>query len=575
VHRAMMPRFEEAQALARDIQRDSQHYLARRIDSTRPGGVPEGADPNTHRAMIAFNGLGQPYHGLLNARLDVPIEAGGMGTGGTPRHLRVLDADGEVIPSQVTGQRILESQHPHPADRLVWQVDLEWVGEVPAAGHTVYHIEEVQHGYVRETESDLAFETDRMSNAFLSVVFQPNGTYHVYREDWPFYVSAGLYEDTEDAGDEYNYSPAFTTKTVTSLGASTTISQVAAGPVRAAYEIRQTLRVPKSLASDRMARSKETVEVPIVTTVSLTAGSRRVDVETRVNNTALDHRLRALFETAERPDRVVADTAFGVVRRPIGIPETEGWSEAPVGLNPMQRWFAVEGHADVDLDHVHSDEEEHEVAPHTGVAILQQGLPEYEAMRGDSSTILALTLFRSVGWLSRSGYPAREQGAGPKMPTPEAQMPGEHAFRYAIFPYEGTWAEAGVPNDALAFVAPPAIELADEHEGEIPATQSYVAIEPGDLVLSALKKADDRDALIVRLYNPTGDDLQATVRFHAEPSRVEPVLMDEVTPDKRVSVLRSGDTASFAVPSARIVTLAVTFPGVSGGVLDEWTATPR
>lgn len=579
VHRAMMPRFEESRALARDIQSDCFHFMAGRMNTLRPNGIPDGADPKVYRAIIAFNGLGQPYHGLHRARVEVPVDAGGMGVGGAPRYLRVLDADGEPIPSQVTSQRISESHAGHPGDKLVWEADLEFIGETPAAGHTVFHIEEMPYARNRDIETDLAYDTDRMSNAFLSVVFQPNGTFQVFREDWPFYVNGGLYEDTEDAGDEYNYSPAFTSKTVTSLGASATISQVAAGPVRAAYEIRQTLRVPKRLAPDRMARSEEMVDLPIVTTVSLAAGSRRVDVETHVVNNAEDHRLRALFETAERPDEALADTAFGVVGRPIAIPETEGWEEPPVGLQPMQRWFAVEGHADLEMDHLHDEEDEDdefdEIAPHTGVAILQQGLPEYEAMHGESSTVMALTLFRSVGWLSRSGYPARAQGAGPKVPTPEAQLPGEHVFRYAIYPYEGTWVEANVPNEALAFAAPPAIEMAEEHEGAIPATQSYVSIEPGDLVLSALKKADDRDALIVRLYNPTDEVVKATVRFHAEPSRVEPVRMDEVTPDERVNVLRSGDTASFAISPARIVTLAVTFPGIAGGEIDAWTATPR
>jgi alpha-mannosidase len=50
--------------------------------------------------------------------------------------------------------------------------------------------------------------------------------------------------------------------------------------------------------------------------------------------------------------------------------------------------------------------------------------------------------------------------------------------------------------------------------GKAPTRRSFLAIDrhAGGAVVSALKKADDRDSIVVRLFNPADEDAEATIR---------------------------------------------------------------
>jgi len=66
-------------------------------------------------------------------------------------------------------------------------------------------------------------------------------------------------------------------------------------PVQQTLNLELVLRTPLVLAPDRKSRSKEQVVLPITTHISLTRGVACVDVQTRVDNRASDHRLRVHF----------------------------------------------------------------------------------------------------------------------------------------------------------------------------------------------------------------------------------------------------------------------------------------
>jgi alpha-mannosidase len=89
-----------------------------------------------------------------------------------------------------------------------------------------------------------------------------------------------------------------------------------------------------------------------------------------------------------------------------------------------------------------------------GLAILNRGLPEYEAEPADSGVCLGLTLLRCVGWLSRDDLSTRYKHAGPPLETPEAQCLGRHTFEYAVVAHRGDWLAGGVAVEAESFVTP-------------------------------------------------------------------------------------------------------------------------
>jgi alpha-mannosidase len=66
---------------------------------------------------------------------------------------------------------------------------------------------------------------------------------------------------------------------------------------------------------------------------------------------------------------------------------------------------------------------------------------------------------------------------------------------------------------AHAVTIPPLVVAARKPGGTAPLQRSFVRIDrrDGDAVLSALKTADDRDSLIVRLFNPDDRDAEIAI----------------------------------------------------------------
>src|SRR5207237_8147438 len=83
-----------------------------------------------------------------------------------------------------------------------------------------------------------------------------------------------------------------------------------------------------------------------------------------------------------------------------------------------------------------------------GITVFHRGTPEYELV---DESALAITLLRSVGWLSRQGMKFRAGPAGPMLATPGAQLKGTHRFELAVYPHGGGWSESGVNDVAETF----------------------------------------------------------------------------------------------------------------------------
>jgi alpha-mannosidase len=207
--------------------------------------------------------------------------------------------------------------------------------------------------------------------------------------------------------------------------------------------------------------------------VRLDAGSDRVELDTVVDNRARDHRLRVLFPAADADTaRIRAEGHFGVVTRPARIAEdTSRWKEPP---QPGQHFHGAVAAGSVNL--------------------LALGLPEYEAVERPAGVDLALTLVRAFGWLSRSDFLARPYGAGPEVETPDGQCLGRLELRYALCFGERSDAELIRAAHDFRFGMPAGV-------GRI-AIDGAVTVEGDAVACSALKRAEDGNGLILRLYNP-------------------------------------------------------------------------
>src|SRR5262249_22131952 len=101
-------------------------------------------------------------------------------------------------------------------------------------------------------------------------------------------------------------------------------------------------------------------------------------------------------------------------------------------------------------------------------------------------------------------------------------------------PHAGGWQDGGVVDEAAAFNSPVRWGAA--------APGSWAAVE-GGLVLDTVKRAEDSDALVLRLYEPHGGRGEALVRLASPVTRAARANLLE---DEQVSLeLRE---AAIAVP---------------------------
>jgi alpha-mannosidase/mannosylglycerate hydrolase len=111
------------------------------------------------------------------------------------------------------------------------------------------------------------------------------------------------------------------------------------------------------------------------------------------------------------------------------------------------------------------------------------------------------------------------------MPTPDAQLQGPFSAELSIIPHGGSWADAAAHRAAHAFNARlAAIELPGGRpstdpwrrepaiEGDpLPAAASLLEVD-GALEVTAVKRAEDRGELVVRLLNQSGAPARARLR---------------------------------------------------------------
>jgi alpha-mannosidase len=162
----------------------------------------------------------------------------------------------------------------------------------------------------------------------------------------------------------------------------------------------------------------------------------------------------------------------------------------------------------------------------SGLAILAKGLPEYGVIDDEERTY-ALTLLRT--------YRFPIIGADPENVAPDPFQVGgqclrEFTFDYAILPYQGHYLDGAVKREAEFFNVKMRAAQAGKTHGAQPLALSMLELNPKQLVLTAVKKEERGDGVVVRLYNPTDEAIEGEVTFFRPPALAAQVNMNEKDP---------------------------------------------
>jgi alpha-mannosidase len=419
--------------------------------------------------------------------------------------------------------------------------------EAPAYGWRVFHIGPADTEPSSEAFAGAVVASDgTLENDLLRVsVNRADGSLTLHdKRTGQTYRGLNSIEDGGDIGDLYTYCPPATDTLICHPATPPVIELVDASPLRATLRVTRRYDLPVSADITRATRADDTAACEIISAVTLAALSPHVDIQTTIHNAAQDHRLRALFPTSFPITSASAEDTYTVVNRPARFESasTKGWVEQPVNAHPQKRFVVV------------SD------AAH-GLAILNHGLAEYEILNREGGDAVAVTLLRSVGWLSRGDLTTRNGHAGPMLATPGGQGLGVQTARYAILPHAGDWQTEGVVlREAQAFEAPLRALPTEQHAGELPASWSFINVTPDTVAISAIKRAESGEGLIVRLYNPGDQPQETVVAFGAPLADVREVRLDEepLDDDGRGAIEFSANEARLIVGAGQIRTLRCT-----------------
>ncbi|MGH9465516.1 MAG: glycoside hydrolase family 38 C-terminal domain-containing protein, partial [Thermoanaerobaculia bacterium] len=218
---------------------------------------------------------------------------------------------------------------------------------------------------------------------------------------------------------------------------------VEAGPLRATLETRRT--VGESSFAQRF---------------TLTAGGEWLEIETRVDWRARDRLLKLAFPLAASPENATYDLACGAIER--GVNSRELYEV------PAQQW--------ADLS-----------TAEFGVSVLSPSTRGWD---------------RPAAHLLRSSL-VRSPAAGRKFRHQADQDHGEHRFRHGLYGHPGDWRDGGTVAAAARLEEPVLAFVATPHPGPLGRRFALVGVS-GEVAVRALKKAEDDEALIVRLQETRG-----------------------------------------------------------------------
>lgn len=525
VHREIVSRFELAEDMADNLVR---FYMRKIVDN-----MPQSdADK-----LVMFNLMPWPREEVMNTTIRLRAS-----------QFRLRDEKGNEISYFIRSARELD---PGLIDRQIvhygnyepfMEFDIQLSQILPSMGYRTLFIEPNVAGKVlpavKNTESLL-------ENAFWQIDLNDDGTLRLRdKETGLSYDRVLEIEESSDDGDEYDYSPSRKEWRLTSAQGEHEVEVTHEGwQSRAA--IRHRIAVPANLA-ERAARQRNG-SLHVEFDVTLSHNSRRIDVAVRLDNQADDHRVRVLIPTPFVTEEVLADTQFGTISRPVeDAPmqnwQEEGWKEAPVPVWNLLNYAVLQ-------------------EKRNGLALFTEGLREFEVV-GDKQKAFALTLLRGVGLLGKEDLLLRPgRPSGIKMPVPDSQVRGPLTCRFSLFSFSGTPENAGVAQQAKSWLTPvqcynkipwDAMKL-NRASFITPESYSLLALSPTGCVLSALKKAEDRDELILRLFNPSQSSacdatlsMNPTVKRCCETDMNER-LMDHSEDEGMVGAFRPGQSRTFSL----------------------------
>ena len=536
VHRDMIYRFDQARLLARNSVGESMVAIGDRLD-TASLGESHSVVTIVNPSSIDTGPVSEFFFELPSTEVNENAAEGLapalIGSDGTVVYCEVHRTEVEQRPTPVVRKYRDGTRHfSHRAN--AWaahhRIHVRVPQVIPGLGYESLRIGFLPSGSASLPDAIKPVTIDERSstieNEFLKLRVREDALFDIYdKTTGTWYEGLNDLEDRGDSGDGWNHTyPTRDTRIMASdKGRRSGVRVVfePGGALGASVLISQKIRLPKSLTPDRKARSRSTTLVDVTTRLTLRSGSRRVDCETTVHNTASGHRLRAMFPTKRRADSWYGDSAFDLVQRSIALPDSTGWVEEMREETPIKNIAAVQDGKG-------------------GFAVLTKGICE-ACVRDDEDRSMALTLFRSF-----------EQQIGDGR-TQDSSMIGDIRVEYALVPYApADGAPVELFDEVERYKVQPISLTELPHKGDLPPSGRFLEL-PSGLVLSTIKASEDGEATMVRAFNPSDHAIEGDVCPGLLPA--SEIWVSDLLEQKNEPVTVRDGRARIEVGAKKIITL--------------------
>ena len=273
------------------------------------------------------------------------------------------------------------------------------------------------------------------------------------------------------------------------------VKLVESGPLRYVLRVRQHFQNSK-----------------FVQDITMYPGQARVDVHMSADWNEKHILLKVAFPLSAHADFATYEIPFGSIQRPT---TRNNPRELAMFEVPARQWADLS-----DATH--------------GFALLNDSKYGYDC----KGNVLRLSLLRAPTW-----------------PDPHADE-GHHEFTYSILPHAGSWTNAGVMQQAYQLNYPLVAMQAEAHAGELPAEKSFFSVDAPNVVVTAIKKAEDDDGVIVRWYEYAGK--QTTVNLKL-PRAAASVSLVNLMEQNEGALTATGDFVAVPTKPYEIRTVKVMF----------------
>lgn len=488
-----------------DTNRDVQHrfieanHLSRALTELKLREISTKIPVKDHFQFQVYNLLPYERGGLLETQLFLPF-----------REVEIYDEEGNRYPSEVVDIKNVTDSILKKSIREIgvdndshtsWHKEIQNIFEAKM----LIDIEKLQPFsyktlYIRKKEKmqeSLVQQNNCIENEYLSISINNDGRIDIYdKKRQKNYMDAIYFEDDGDEGDSYDYSEPTHNQYLRNVRVKSIDNT--SNTLKSTLHIILEMPLPYNLKE--RDQGKTSVCNRIALNLSLVKNNPNVEIDITVLNRAIEHRLRMVVNTDIYAKYSYADEQFGTIKRKVYLKEVEfwkeeGWNEKPRTIEPMQSFVGI-------------------AKENSALQVITDSVREYQII-GEKFNKIAMTILRSTPYLGKeelNDRPGRESGT--KAPTPDAELMHKEihakyhmayhdqyqAYDFAknakeiltpIISYQG----AQFKNNTTYFI------LTNPRDKDLPSDYSAFEIK-GDVVLSTVKKAEDKEELVIRFYNP-------------------------------------------------------------------------